>query len=375
MQIAQIKALINATLASMGHEVGSVDDFSWEDTGKTLANMTAADYATYLNKFALGVIRTEFDSRVWERTLDIMTDVQTYNGIKQYIKASPLTADDVSIVALINGVDYNDRVYKDLATDNLLFTKDFGFQFSWCVPQAELAMLFSSEETASNYVTLINATVSTSFNRAKWVTQLSLLVGLISTAYQNGQVVHLVTEYNATHPQASAVTTATAMSSDDFKRWCLETVANLGEYVRDISKKYNDGQILTFSSSDDMRKTLLTQFANALKNVAPLYSVEQALPLGRYNTVNAWQDNGSTALLPGIATCGAIADNTDPQNPVKISDVVGVLYDYWSVGLTTKVEKVTSDYVPKGDFTKFFGSFVGQGFINTRNNALVLCLD
>ena len=375
MQISQIKNLINATLASMGHEVGSVDDFSWEDTGKTLANMTAADYATYLNKFALGVIRTEFDSRVWERTLDIMTDVQTYNGIKQYIKASPLTADDVSIVALINGVDYNDRVYKDLATDNLLFTKDFGFQFSWCVPQAELSMLFSSEETASNYVTLINATVSTSFNRAKWVTQLSLLVGLISTAYQNGQVVHLVTEYNATHPQASAVTTSTAMASDDFKRWCLETVANLGEYVRDISKKYNDGQILTFSSSDDMRKTLLTQFANALKNVAPLYSVEQALPLGRYNTVNAWQDNGSTALLPGIATCGAIADNTDPQNPVTISDVVGVLYDYWSVGLTTKVEKVTSDYVPKGDFTKFFGSFVGQGFINTRNNALVLCLD
>ena len=374
MQIAQIKALINATLATMGHEVGSVDDFSWEDTGKTLAQMSASDYNTYLNKFALGVIRTEFDSRIWERTLDIMTDTQTYNGIKQYIKAAPLTADDVSIVALVNGVDYNDRIYKDLAVDNVLFTKDFGFQFSWCVPQAELAMLFSSEETASNYVTLINATVATSFNRAKWVTQLSLLVGLIVQANTNGQVVHLLTEYNAGHTPTIS-TAAEAMTSEDFKRWCLETVANLGEYVRDISKKYNDGQILTFSSSDDMRKTLLTQFANALKNVAPLYSVEQALPLGRYNTVNAWQDNGSSALLPDLSICGAITDNTDPNNPVTISNVVGVLYDYWSVGLTTKVEKVTSDYVPKGDFTKFFGSFVGQGFINTRNNALVLCLD
>lgn len=374
MQIAQIKNLINATLATMGHEVGSVEDFSWEDTGKTLAAMSASDYNTYLNKFALGVIRTEFDSRIWERTLDIMTDTQTYNGIKQYIKAAPLTADDVSIVALVNGVDYNDRIYKDLATDNILFTKDFGFQFSWCVPQAELAVLFSSEETASNYVTLINATVATSFNRAKWVTQLSLLVGLIVQAHNNGQVVHLLTEYNASHTP-SITTAAEAMTSEDFKRWALEAIANLGEYVRDISKKYNDGQILTFSSSDDMRKTILTQFANALKNVAPLYSVEQALPLGRYNTVNAWQDNGSSALLPDLATCGVITDNTDPLNPVVINDVVGVLYDYWSVGLTTKVEKVTSDYVPKGDFTKFFGSFVGQGFINTRNNALVLCLD
>lgn len=374
MQIAQIKNLINATLATMGHEVGSVEDFSWEDTGKTLAAMSASDYNTYLNKFALGVIRTEFDSRIWERTLDIMTDTQTYNGIKQYIKAAPLTADDVSIVALVNGVDYNDRIYKDLAVDNILFTKDFGFQFSWCVPQAELAMLFSSEETASNYVTLINATVATSFNRAKWVTQLSLLVGLIVQANSNGQVVHLLTEYNASHTPAIA-TAAEAMTSEDFKRWALEAIANLGEYVRDISKKYNDGQILTFSSSDDMRKTILTQFANALKNVAPLYSVEQALPLGRYNTVNAWQDNSSSALLPDLSTCGVITDNTDPSNPVTIKDVVGVLYDYWSVGLTTKVEKVTSDYVPKGDFTKFFGSFVGQGFINTRNNALVLCLD
>lgn len=374
MQIAQIKNLINATLATMGHEVGSVEDFSWEDTGKTLAAMSASDYNTYLNKFALGVIRTEFDSRIWERTLDIMTDTQTYNGIKQYIKAAPLTADDVSIVALVNGVDYNDRIYKDLAVDNILFTKDFGFQFSWCVPQAELAMLFSSEETASNYVTMINATVATSFNRAKWVTQLSLLVGLIVQAHTNGQVVHLLTEYNASHTPTIA-TAAEAMTSEDFKRWCLESIANLGEYVRDISKKYNDGQILTFSSSDDMRKTILTQFANALKNVAPLYSVEQALPLGRYNTVNAWQDNGSSALLPDLSTCGVITDNTDPNNPVVINDVVGVLYDYWSVGLTTKVEKVTSDYVPKGDFTKFFGSFVGQGFINTRNNALVLCLD
>lgn len=374
MQIAQIKNLINATLATMGHEVGSVEDFSWEDTGKTLAAMSASDYNTYLNKFALGVIRTEFDSRIWERTLDIMTDTQTYNGIKQYIKAAPLTADDVSIVALVNGVDYNDRIYKDLAVDNILFTKDFGFQFSWCVPQAELAMLFSSEETASNYVTMINATVATSFNRAKWVTQLSLLVGLIVQANSNGQVVHLLTEYNASHTPTIA-TAAEAMTSEDFKRWALEAIANLGEYVRDISKKYNDGQILTFSSSDDMRKTILTQFANALKNVAPLYSVEQALPLGRYNTVNAWQDNGSSALLPDLSTCGVITDNTDPNNPVVINDVVGVLYDYWSVGLTTKVEKVTSDYVPKGDFTKFFGSFVGQGFINTRNNALVLCLD
>lgn len=373
MTLDQIKTLINTTLATAGHEVGSVDDFSWVDTGTTLANMTAADYNTFLNKFALGVIKTAFDTRVWERTLDLMTDYQTYQGVKQYIKAAPIDADDISMIALVNGTDYNDRIYKDLAVDDILFTKDFGWQFSWCQPETEKRMLFNNPESALEYGNLIESTVATSFNRAKWVTQLSILTALISSCYQNSQIVHLVTEYNATHTVPE--TTATCMENPIFKSWCLEQIANLGEYVRDISKKYNDGQILTFTTPDEIRKTFLTQFVNSLKNVAPLYSVEAAFPIGRYETVNAWQDNGSAALLPSISVCGAITDNTDPLNPISITNCVGIIYDFYSCGMSVKVSKVTSDYVPKGDFTKFFGSFAGQSFINTRNNALILCLD
>lgn len=375
MTLVQIKTLINQTLQSVGQESGSLDDFSWIDTGKTIANLSADDFKTFLQKFALGVVKTEFDTRVWEHTLDLFTDWQTYEGIKQYIKAAPLTADDITMIALVDGVDYDDRVYKDLDTSVLLYTKDFGFQFSWCVPQEELKYLFSNEESVVNYVGLINATVSTSFNRSKWVTQLSLIAKLALDAYVNGKRVDLVTTFNATHAAGDAVTTATAMSSDMFKRWVRETVANLREYMMDITSKYNANGVESFTPYDDTRVTLLTQFAHALQNVPAWGDLGDKLVLGKYSTINMWQASGSS-LLPTIATTGAITDNAGGGTPVTASNIVGLLYDRYSVGLTLKTsKKITSDYVPKGDFTKFFGAMAGQGFINNNNNAIVLTLN
>lgn len=371
MTLTDLKVLINNTLNTVGQETGAAETFSWVDTGKTIASLSASDFKTFLNKFALGVIRSEFDTRVWKKTLDIMTDSQTYEGIKQFVKARPLSAEDTTLIALVNGQDYTDGTYRDLQTDTLLATKDESIQFAWSVPQLELTTLFSNEESAMRYVALINATVSTSFNRAKWVIQLSTLDKLILSAVTGNRVVNLVTAYNATHtPQ---VTTATALESIDFKRWACEVVANLKEYMTDISKKYNDGAtnpIETFVPTEDIRLTMLTQFSNALKNVSNYESVP-ALSWGEYNTVNAWQTTGST-LLPDLATCGGISDSTTQDTA---TNVVGVLYDKYAVGMTIRAEKVTSSYIARGDFTNFYGTFVAQSFVNNMNNAVVLTLN
>lgn len=372
MTLTQIKTLINNTLATVGQESGALDDFSWIDTGKTINNLSADDFKSFLQKFALGVIKTEFDSRIWEHTLDLMTDWQTYEGIKQYIKAAPLTADDVTMLALTNGTDYNDRTYKDLTTSTTLYTKDFGYQFSWCVPQEELKYLFSNEESVVNYVGLINATVSTSFNRAKWTTQLSLLAKVAVDAATASKKIDLVTEYNATH--TAQVTTATALESDEFKRWCRETIANLREYMMDITSKYNGNAVESFTPYEDTRVTLLTQFAHGLQNVPAWGDLGDKLAIGNYSTVNMWQASGS-GMLPSVSVAGAITD-ANGGTALTASNVVGLLYDRYTVGMTMKTDKrITSDYVPKGDFTKFFGAMAGQGFINNNNNAIVLTLN
>lgn len=372
MTLIQIKTLINAILSSVGQESGALDDFSWVDVGTKIANLSANDFKTFLQKFALGVVKTEFDTRVWERNLDIFTDFQTYEGIKQYVKAQPLTADDVTMIALVDGVDYNDRVYKDLVTDTVLYTKDFGYQFSWCTPGEDLRYLFSSEESVVGYVGLINATVSTSFNKTKYNVQLSLVDKMVTEAAGAGQVVNLVTAYNLVH--TTPVATATCMESDEFKRWCRETIANIREYMMDLSSKYNANAVESFTPYEDTRVTLLTQFAHGLQNVPAYGDLGDRLAIGKYSTVNMWQTSGA-AILPDFATAGSITD-TGVTPSYTLQNVAGVLYDRYTVGATLKTDrKITSDYVPAGDFTKFFGAMAGQGFINKNNNAIVLTLN
>lgn len=69
MTLTDLKVLINTTLTTVGAETGATGTFSWVDTGKTIQSLSASDFKTFLNRFALGVIRSEFDTRVWKRHL------------------------------------------------------------------------------------------------------------------------------------------------------------------------------------------------------------------------------------------------------------------------------------------------------------------
>lgn len=374
MTLTSLKTLINTSLTTAGYEVGALSDLSWVDVGTAIGSLTADQFKNYQTTFALGVIQNYFDTRTFKKSLDLQTSTQEYNGLKQYVKAGLLSSSDPSIVGLTNGTDYNDRVYKSLTTDVLLTTKDEGFMVSWSVPQSDLKTMFSSEEGAMGYVSLINASVASSLNRNKYNIQLSLLAKLILSAKSDSRAVNLVTLYNASH--TAQVATATCLESADFKNWCKETVANLRAYMTDITKKYNDGQISTFTPEEDVRMVLLTSFSNSMKNISTYNGIgEGALSLDDYQTVNAWQNNGSSDLLPALSVVGAISDLNGSGDTVTASNVVGVLFDRYSCSYTLKTEKVTSDYVPKGDFTNFFANVVGQSFVNTRNNALVLTLN
>lgn len=372
MELVQIKTLLN-DLLSDGKECGSVDDFSWIDTGTALADMTADDFKTFNEKFALGVVKTYFETRKWSKTLNIMTDAQEYEGVKQYVKAGLLEADDISIVSLVDGQDYNDRTYKDLNTNVKLYTKDYGYTFKWCVPQEDLRYMFSNAESAKGYTTLIESTVSNSINKVQWNIQLSTLAGVIVRCMSNAtpKRIQLVTTYNTL--TGESLTTADAMLDVKFKRWFIEQIANLRAYIMDINAKYNNEGVESFTPFEDTRVTLLTAIHNALRNVSTFEMIGTDLTIGEYNTVNAWQSTG-TALLPSLATLSTIVDDSG-DSPVTYENVVGLIYDRYTCGMTMKTKKVTSDYVPNGDFTKFFAHTIGQSFINEFNNAIVLTLD
>lgn len=374
MELVQIKTLLNDLLTKTGAECGAVDDFSWQDTGTAISALTADAFKTFNEKFALGVVKTYFETRRWSKSLDIMTDAQTYEGIKQYVKAGLLEADDVSIVALVDGRDYTDGVYKELDAKAKIYTKDFGYRMKYSVPNEDLKFMFSSEASVRGYVALIEATVANSMNKLKWNTQLSTLVGLIVRALSatTPKKIPVLTKYNSLF--SKSLTKDDCFNDVDFKRWLIETVANMRSYITDINTKYNNEGVESFTPKEDTRVTLLTAVHNSLRNISTFEMIGTDLTLGEYNTVNSWQSTG-TGLLPSLDDISEIVDNSDATNPVTYDGVIGVIYDKYSLGMTMKCQKVTSQYIGGGDFTQFYPHVIGQSFINEFNNAIVLTLE
>lgn len=373
MELVQIATLLQDLGADPGRECGSVDDYTWQDVGTSVETMTTDMFKSFGEKFAMGVIKTFFETRQWSKRFDMLYDSQEYEGIKQYVKASLIEPTDATIINLVNGRDYTDGVYRDLKTNAKIYTKDLGYAFDWSVPNVDLRFMFSNAESVAGYEALINATVSNSINKNMWNVELSTICGVIVRCLNSAspKVVHLVTQYNT--ETGESLTSANCMKSVDFKRWFIEQIANLRSLITDWSDKYNNDGVESFTPPEDTRVTLLTQLHNALRNISTFEMIGTDLTLGKYNTVNAWQ-SATSKLLPTIADVSTIVDNSG-DDPVTYSNIAGVIYDKYTCGYTLKCNKVTSGYVYKGDFTNFQATTIGQAFINEFNNAIVLALD
>ena len=187
------------------------------------------------------------------------------------------------------------------------------------------------------------------------------------------------------------VTVANFKQSEAFKIWCQELVLKLRKYVTDINTKYNNGDVYTFCPESDSRCVILTEFATTLEVAkSNVFHDELVDGLGEYRTINYWQ-NASADLMPRITAADldhsiaasvhdqiseitVPASGATPATVVTIDHVMGVFYDKYSAFICDKLDKTTSDYIPKGDFVSYFHHVVKSYQIDPRNTAIALIL-
>ena len=219
---------------------------------------------------------------------------------------------------------------------------------------------------------------------------------LVLSAYQGNRYINLISTYNTkygyTSSDAGYVTVANWSQNEAFKIFCQTLVLELRKYITDINTKYNNGDVYTFCPEADSRCVLLTEFAAEMDvALGSVYHKEMVEGLGEYMTINYWQ-NPSAELLPQIHAAGAnpatspasvhdqIKEITTPasgETPAVVTTIqgcVGVIYDKYAAFICNKLEKTTSDYIPKGDFVSYFHHVVKSYQIDPRNTAVALIL-
>lgn len=381
MKLTQIATLLNNTLVPnyLGQETTIMEDLSnIVDLGTAIADLDGEEVKNFAGDFIVGVARNVMDTRGYRsETYGLMNDAREYGGIIQRVKAKLLNASDSPIWTLESGQDYFDGTYYGIETDVKVYSKDTAFQIKNSIPTEMYKQYFTSADGVREFVALIENTVDNTLTLELNSLAKTTLQRMILTA-SNEREIQLVTLYNslAGLTGGDALTADTALHNAPFLRWAAEQIVRLRDLTQDMNEKYNDGTVPTFTPSDDLRVTLLSEFARAIEfNMEADTFHRDLVSVGEYNTINFWQ-NASDALLPslGVTAEVKITNEADPTTPITISNVVGMIYDRYTAGLTARLDKITAQYIANGDYTTYFHHIANSRFIDTRNTAIILRL-
>ena len=385
MELKQISKLLNETIVPnlMGETLTiSADLKGVVDLGEKIADLAPETVKDFAGSFVVGVARNVMDTRKYRReTYGLMNDARVYGGVIQRVKAKLSTAVDSPIWTLQNGHDYFDGTYHATDTDIKIYSQDTAWMIANSIPTEMFKQSFTSEDGVRSLIALIEATVDNTLTLE--------LNGLAKTTLQEmiaqsatDRSIHLLTIYNDLMGLTGddALTKDTCLYNAPFLRWSAMQIVRLRDFVMDYNEKYNDGTVPVFTPAEDLRVTLLSEFARAIEfNMEADTFHNDLVSVGEYNTINYWQ-NSSKDLLPTLGVTAQVKvhhgeNNGTPIDPLSIKEVVGVIYDRYTAGLTARLDKITANYIAPGDFTNYFHHVANSRFIDTRNTGIVLRLD
>lgn len=386
MTLTQISTLLNNTIVPnlMGENLTISENLeNIVDLGTAIADLAPEDVKDFAGSFVVGVARNIMETRRYKaETYGLMNDAREYGGVIQRVKAQLLSSTDSPIWTLENGTDYFDGTYHAIETDVKIYNKDTAWMITNSIPTEMFKQSFTSEDGVRKLIALIEATVDNTLTLELNGLAKTTLHQMIASASLDGRKVQLLTIYNDLMGLTGddALTASTALFNAPFLRWCAMTIVRLRDMVQDFNKKYNDGTVPTFTPSEDIRITLLSEFTRAIEfNMEADTFHNDLVSYGQFNTINFWQ-NSSTELLPNLGVTAQVKahwgeNEGTPVDPVSIKNVVGIIYDRYSAGLTARLNKITANYIAPGDFTNYFHHVANSRFIDTRNTGIVLSLD
>ena len=375
MQLTQIATLLNETLVSnyLGEEVTISEDLSnIVELGTAMADLSGDEVKNFAGDFIVGVARNVFDTRLYGSSdYGLMIDSREYGGVVQRVKSKLLSASDSPIWTLESGQDYFDGKFYGIETDNKIYFKDTTFQIKNSIPTEQYKQYFTSADGVREFIAMIESTVRNTLELELSSLARTTFQQLIASVGTDRQI-KLLTLYK----DASGVelTATEALNNAPFLRWAALQIVRLRDMITVFNEKYNDGTVPTFTPEEDTRVLLLTEFAKSIDfNMESDTFHNDLTKIGEYRTIPFWQ-NQSDALLPSLGVTAQIKTHVGEGEPVEIDNIVGVIYDRYSAGMTARLDKITAQYIANGDYTTYFHHVANNRFLDTRNTAITLSL-
>lgn len=368
MNTNQIYALVNdAAYQALGSDTLAVLDTSGlVSLGNTVLS-TSNNTEAFLNTLAQRIGRTIYRFRDYNNKFkDMMLSDMEWGAILQKVRVSMPEAEADDAYNLVDGQSIDPFIVHKPQANQKLFVTRTPYMFEISIQRQTLKEAFLSDEAMGSFIALVFGEVRNAIEYSlENLARLTIATGIAET--RNTQRILLVTEYN--NETGGNITPTQAVYDAEFMAFALYRINNCIDMVQDMSARYNDGSVATFTNKENMRIKVLSSFQRRLETVVQYAAFhEQFVNIdAQYKTINFWQAEDTPA--------GIIIKRPSDNTEVALDNIVAILHDHDAMGIYQIDEVVATSPVNQRGLYYNQAWHEKQGrFVDTSENIIVFQL-
>lgn len=383
MNVKQIYTLMN----SVSNEVLGKTDLVKEDLtgvvdmGTEVFNQNAVD--NYVKSLVNHIGKVIFVNRPYAgKVPSVLMDAWEFGSVLEKISADIPQATENESWSLTDGQEYKQDVFHKPVVTAKFFNSKVTFEVPVSITEKQVKESFSNAEQLNGFLSMIYSAVDKSMTIKADALIMRTINNMVAetfkadaTAFTGGdyskastnRCVNLLKLYNDKF--GTKLTANTAILNPDFIRFASYTIGMYADRLGSISTLFNIGGKARFTGSDMLHLVLLTDFAKGADTY--LYSDTknyQFVTLGNHETVPCWQASGQSYSFNDVST---IEVKTASGTDVKVTGVIGVMFDRDALGVSNLDRRVTSNYNAKAEFFNNYFKFDAGYFNDTNENFVV----
>ena len=383
MEVKQIYTLMN----SVSNEVLGKTDLVKEDLtgvidlGKEVFNQNAVD--NYVKSLVNHIGKVIFVNRPYAgKVPSVLMDSWEFGSVLEKISADIPQATENESWSLTDGQEYKQDVFHKPTVTAKFFNSKVTFEVPVSITEKQVKESFTNAEQLNGFLSMIYSAVDKSMTIKADALIMRTINNMVAetfkadaTAFTGGdyskastnRCVNLLKLYNDKF--GTTLTPQKAILNADFIRFASYTIGMYADRLGSISTLFNVGGKARFTGSDMLHLVLLTDFAKGADTY--LYSDTknyQFVTLGKHETVPCWQASGQSYSFNDVST---IEVKTASGTDIKVSGVIGVMFDRDALGVSNLDRRVTSNYNAKAEFFNNYFKFDAGYFNDTNENFVV----
>lgn len=406
MNVEQIYQIINGV---SGEVLGKTDIVQKDlkgivDLGTEVFNQNAVD--NYVKSLVNHIGKVIFVNRPYAgKVPSVLMDAWEFGSVLEKISADVPEAEANDTWNLTDGKSYDQDVFHKPTITSKFFNSKVTFEVPLSITERQVKESFSNAAQLNGFISMIYAAVEKSMTIKADALIMSTINNMIAETVladakafgataegdmkganlANGttaRCVNLLKLYNdkyfpatqgSTDPNPDALTAAKAITDPDFIRFASYVMGTYADRLQSISTLFNVGKKERFTPKDMLHVVLLSDFAKAAQTY--LYSDtfnRGDVLLPQAETVPFWQGSGQNYEF---ASTGKIDIMESGGKSVKITGVLGVMFDRDALGVCNLDRRVTTNYNAKAEFFNNYYKFDAGYFNDTNENFVVFFIE